>query len=209
MKIWIISDTHIDHRSMIRTCGRPENFSRTILRNWEKKVENKDLVIHLGDLAWGHNDEGLKKLLKMPGKKILVRGNHDPKSLEAYMDLGFAFACDEFVMNVEGVRMLFTHRPRIGHTFDINVHGHEHDVHRVSETGLFLPIALEVQGYEPIELTNDRMRLIRSWSDKYKQDGSRPSLNALRKFGPNPIPELRERDHIGRAGLDAKDNEEE
>lgn len=196
MKLWLISDTHIGHGSMIRSCGRPENFSRLILRNWEKKVENKDIVIHLGDIAWG--EDNLKKLLKMPGKKILVRGNHDPKSLEAYMDLGFSFACDKFMMHIEGVRMLFTHRPRIGHTFDINIHGHEHDVHSVSDAGLFLPIALEVQGYEPIELTHDRMRLIRSWSDEYKQDGSRPGLDALREFGPNPIPELRERDYIGR-----------
>ena len=198
MKIWLITDTHLNHRSMIRSCGRPENFSRLILNNWEKKVENKDIVIHLGDIAFGHEEDGLKKLLRMPGKKILVRGNHDPKSLEAYMDMGFTFACDEFVMIVEGVRMPFTHRPRIGHTFDINIHGHEHDVHRVSEEGLFLPIALEVHGYEPIELDHERMRLIRSWVDKYKQDGTIPSLDTYRKFGSDPIPELRERDYTGR-----------
>lgn len=198
MKIWLIADTHLGHRSLIRSCGRPENFSQLIGKNWEEAVDGKDLVLHLGDIAWGYNDDNLQKLLRLPGKKILIRGNHDEKTLESYMELGFTFACDEIMMTIEGVKILFTHIPRIGHSADINIHGHQHDLHRASDKGLYLPLALEVQGYAPLELTPERMSLIRSWSDKYKKDGSRPGLDALRRFGPDPIPKLRKQDRVGR-----------
>ena len=196
MKIWLITDTHIGHRNMINSCGRPENFSRLILKNWEKKVANTDKIIHLGDIAWG--DDNLKKVMRMPGHKILIRGNHDPKSLENYMEEGFDFACDELGMTIEGVKILFTHRPRVGHMADVNIHGHEHDVHRVSETEFLLPISLEVMGYEPIAMDHEFIRTLRSWSDKFKAYGTLPTLDEIRLLGPNPIPKLRERDFIGR-----------
>ena len=134
--IYIITDTHIGHANMVRLCGRPENFSELVLAAWEKRVKPEDTVIHLGDIAWG--DEHLARVMAMPGKKILVRGNHDPHSLEEYMDRGFALACNEFAMNLDGMKVLFTHRPRFGHTADINIHGHQHDLHREDMTRLYL-----------------------------------------------------------------------
>ena len=90
--LWTITDTHFDHHAMIKSCGRPENFDAIICRNWRERVKPQDTVIHLGDCAW--RPEGMKRLLGLPGKKILVRGNHDDKSLEKYMEVGWDFACD-------------------------------------------------------------------------------------------------------------------
>ena len=78
-------------------------------------MKPQDTVIHLGDCAW--RPEGMKRLLELPGKKILVRGNHDDKSLEKYMEMGWDFACDSIVMKLGGVVILFSHKPRdIGQT---------------------------------------------------------------------------------------------
>ena len=53
---------------------------------------------------------GLNKVsvddLQAKGKKILVRGNHDPHSLTEYMDMGFVLACSEFAMNLDGMKSL-------------------------------------------------------------------------------------------------------
>lgn len=98
--LWIITDTHFDHHAMIKSCGRPENFDSIICQNWQEKVKAQDTVIHLGDCAW--RPEGMKRLLGLPGKKILVRGNHDDKSPEKYMEMGWDFACDSIVMKLGG-----------------------------------------------------------------------------------------------------------
>lgn len=86
--LWIITDTHLNHHAMVKSCGRPENFDSIICQNWQEKVKAQDTVIHLGDCAW--RPEGMKRLLGLPGKKILVRGNHDDKSLEKYMEMGLS-----------------------------------------------------------------------------------------------------------------------
>lgn len=162
--IYLITDTHIGHKAMCSRCGRPENFSSLICRNWEKMVKGNDTVLHLGDVAWG--DENLKRILRLPGKKILVKGNHDMHSLEEYMDLGFSFACDSLTMTIAGISILFTHEPDYFHTADINIHGHFHDLHREDFSKLYLPLSLEHMGYKPIAMDIEFLGKLSSWVKK-------------------------------------------
>lgn len=159
--LWVITDTHFSHDAMLRNCGRPSNFTALICENWRKMVSPKDTVIHLGDCAW--RPEGMKRLLSLPGRKILVRGNHDDKSLEKYMAMGWDFACDSIVMKLSGVTVLFSHAPRWGHRSDINIHGHFHDLHREDFSRLYLPLSLESMGYMPISLDEDFLGRLSSW----------------------------------------------
>ena len=57
------------------------NHEEKIKRNWEEKVRKEDLVILPGDFSWAmylkDTDEDFKYLSKLPGKKILLKGNHD------------------------------------------------------------------------------------------------------------------------------------
>ena len=45
--LWIITDTHLGHYAMIKSCGRPENFDAIICWNWRERVKPQDTVIHL------------------------------------------------------------------------------------------------------------------------------------------------------------------
>ncbi len=164
--LWVITDTHFEHRAMIKNCGRPVNFTTLICEHWRHQISQKDTVIHLGDCAW--NEEGMQRLLKLPGKKILVRGNHDSKSLEKYMEMGWDFACDSIVMKLQGMTILFSHHPQWNHRADINIHGHFHDLHREDFSHLYLPLSIEAMGYEPIALDEAFLRTISSWVDKRK-----------------------------------------
>ena len=58
-----------------------KNHEEKIKKDWISKVKNDDTVLHLGDFSWAmHLNETLKDfeyLNSLPGKKILLRGNHD------------------------------------------------------------------------------------------------------------------------------------
>ena len=107
MTQWVITDTHFNHQAMQDYSGRPEDYTTRILRNWRESVVPGDVVIHLGDVILGQDDRLGELLVPLPGRKILVRGNHDQHPVCWYLEDGFAFVCDQFTQ--DGV--LFTHEP--------------------------------------------------------------------------------------------------
>ena len=61
-----------------------ENWSgheEKIKKDWLEKVDEDDLVILPGDFSWAtylkDTDEDFKYLNSLPGKKLLLKGNHD------------------------------------------------------------------------------------------------------------------------------------
>lgn len=130
MKFYLISDTHLKHQKVATYCRRPENFTELIDENVRRIVKPEDCLIHLGDVGIdkAEGPDGFMKYVRSwPGKKILVRGNHDQKSCGYYMEHGFDFACDMMVFR--GV--LLTHKPwleELPEGTHVNVHGHLHNV---------------------------------------------------------------------------------
>lgn len=134
MKLWVIADTHFNHENIKHYQCRPHDFNEVIIRNWNKAVAYDDVVIHLGDVILGRDQEqALPSIMAtLPGKKILCRGNHDPKPAEWYMARGFDFACDYYVYR----DLAFSHAPLTPLPFRslssspqpvrLNVHGHFH-----------------------------------------------------------------------------------
>ena len=127
MRIFLIADTHFFHEALIELCGRPTNFTDRIVKNWCNCIKEDDLIVHLGDVTLGY-DEDSARLVKetLPGRKILVKGNHDKKSKTWYMSHGFDFCCDEFTWKdilLSHKRLDLSGRPKI--TF--NIHGHFHN----------------------------------------------------------------------------------
>lgn len=191
--LWVITDTHFHHYGIIRSCQRPENFEDLVCENWSKMVAPDDRVLHLGDCAM--RPEGMERLLSLPGKKFLIRGNHDDKSDERYMEMGWDGVFESVIIKRYGIRILFSHKPRFGHRTDINIHGHYHDLHRVNFNRLFLPLSLESMGYRPIALDRDFMGVIDSWVKKERI----PKLWEIAALRQNHRP-LCERDIYGRKG---------
>ena len=148
-QIWLTTDTHFGHANMVKLCHRPEDFEKRIIDNWYQVVQPEDIVIHLGDVTWHVKDYLDNVVAKLPGKKILVRGNHDEKSLMYYMKHGFDLAVDSLSMKYRGLDILFTHEPKIFHEHDINIHGHLHNnTLELSEPySLYYLISLENNGY--------------------------------------------------------------
>lgn len=189
--IYLITDTHLGHRNMIKNCGRPERFTDIIFDNCRKIVKRDDLLIHLGDVAW--NEANLQRFLKLPGRKILVRGNHDKKSTPYYLDAGFTLVVDQMVMTLQGVHILFSHAPQYAHTADINIHGHQHDLHCEDVFHRYWPLALEHMGYQPLPLDDHIVGVLQSWVKR----GRNPSMKELFALHQNCLGMAGPRDYIG------------
>ena len=87
MKIWLTTDTHFNHANMVKYCGRPVDFDSKIWMGFMSKIGAEDCLIHLGDFTMGHYDENMAHLTAIvPGKKVLIIGNHDRKSAKWYME---------------------------------------------------------------------------------------------------------------------------
>jgi Predicted phosphoesterase or phosphohydrolase len=85
MATFFTADSHFGHQAIIDYCSRPfatvSEMNEAMFDLWASTVGPKDEVYHLGDVAF-RNVEGVVKRLKgLKGKKNLVPGNHDRKSL--------------------------------------------------------------------------------------------------------------------------------
>jgi calcineurin-like phosphoesterase family protein len=155
MRIFVISDTHFGHKALsAEYMSRPENFTRKTLENWNRLVNPDDLIIHLGDVALGGPKIWAETIPVLPGRKILVTGNHDKKNLSWYMANGFDFCCSSFNWYYFGLEIVFSHEPQLQGNFGLNIHGHLHlNRHQEYETDQrhFL-FSLESAGYQPVLL---------------------------------------------------------
>jgi len=110
-KVFVIGDTHFLHENIIKYTGRPENFNRLIVENWNSVVSEDDLVFHLGDFSAGI--KGRYELLAnignmLNGEKVLIRGNHDHFSEDRYInEFGFTSVFDYLAIR----DVLLTHYP--------------------------------------------------------------------------------------------------
>ncbi len=163
MKTYLISDTHFNHGNIATYCDRPGDFTEIIMRNWAATVKPEDLVIHLGDVVIGKRHEIGSVLDSLPGRKVLVRGNHDRQSSCGWwMAHGFVFACDSMVFRGQWL----THEPAISLPTNCtyNIHGHLHNIwHGFNPDGPGIPqetklhnswqrlFAIEYTKYLPVE----------------------------------------------------------
>lgn len=131
-----MADTHFGHTNLQKHCDRPENADELMIDNLKKiQWRDNDIFIHLGDVCWG-DDEKWNRMITdiIKARKILVRGNHDNKSLTWYHSNGWDFVTDRFDVKVYGSKIAFSHQPlKASYGFDINIHGHIHSNKRLDE----------------------------------------------------------------------------
>ncbi len=138
MKTFLITDTHFNHAKVIEYCDRPLDFEERILKNCLDMIKEDDTLIHLGDICIGNDKESHAKYIEpIKGTKILVRGNHDKRSDNWYLNHGWDFVCDSFTGTYFGKKVLFSHTPQIDKgDFDLNIHGHLHNkLYRIQYDG--------------------------------------------------------------------------
>ena len=84
MALYTIADLHLAcavDKPMDIFGGKWQNYMEKIQKHWTALVQPEDTVVIGGDLSWGINFEQSKAdfayLDRLPGKKIVLKGNHD------------------------------------------------------------------------------------------------------------------------------------
>ena len=150
-RIFVISDTHFNHRNIIRMTRRPhrtiKGMNWNIIQNWNETVRPQDSIFFLGDFAWSHIGSFISKL---NGRKTFIKGNHDRR---------LRHTRPSKIVVYKGIKFLLIHNPRTApRNFDgWIIHGHVHNAnlkrhpfidrvtHRVN-------VSVELIGYRPISL---------------------------------------------------------
>ena len=89
MKTWITSDLHWGHKNIMKFCpvtrarynDNLDYMNEQMIVEWNEKVAPEDLTYILGDVAFMSGYNASQVMRRLNGRKILVEGNHDRKTL--------------------------------------------------------------------------------------------------------------------------------
>jgi calcineurin-like phosphoesterase family protein len=157
--VFVVSDTHFDHKNIIKYCGRPfnsvEEMNETLVKNWNKEVKPEDLVLILGDVAYGRFSQGPSYWLnRLNGRKILIKANHD---------LGFISGCEAVIkygaiLEYADEKFLLVHQPDSIPSEGLwKIHGHTHNKNLdtyplVNHANKTMNVSVELIDYKPINI---------------------------------------------------------
>lgn len=159
--IFYTSDLHLLHERVIELCQRPfknlDDMHEAIISNWNSKVSNKDTVYILGDIAFARNLEQIELaynlINKLNGTKLLIRGNHDGKSIKntKFSSLFYDIKIyDDIIDN--GRRVILMHYPIEDwagrHRGSYHLHGHVHN-NNISNIERRYNCCMDVNDFEP------------------------------------------------------------
>jgi calcineurin-like phosphoesterase family protein len=132
VKVYLITDTHFYHDKMVEYCGRPVDHTEIIgkeLITVSNTLASYDVIFHLGDVCVGNDEEAHRRFIEpIKCKKWLIRGNHDSKSNNWYLQHGWDWVGEVFIDTYFGKKIVFSHTPyKIPDDCDLNIHGHFHN----------------------------------------------------------------------------------
>lgn len=136
MNIWFTSDFHLNHFNIIRYTNRPfktlEEMNNTIIKNFNERIKEDDLVFFLGDFIFksgtgrgeGEPDKAQKFRNQLKCKNIVfLEGNHDKKGKNSLKT-----PIQNIVIKYGGKRIFLVHNPEfVDVKYDFCICGHVHD----------------------------------------------------------------------------------
>lgn len=174
--IWFIGGTHFNHSKILQYCNRPfpniEIMNRTIIQNWNTKVQNTDTVFHLGDWGMTKSSEApdapkesylsIKKQLN--GDIIVIRGNHDNNN-------SCKTIIENMVIRIGGYKIFLVHDPKFynpHYSFIFTAHWH-------GKFGMFIKkgktiivdLSVELWNFSPVTI-NEILQLYSIWKKTTK-----------------------------------------
>ena len=92
-KLFLTADMHFGHTNILKYENRPfatiEDMDAAIIKNWNRVISKNDKVIVAGDVSFYNKEKTAEIIQQLHGKKILVKGNHDKRPNQWWVDCGF------------------------------------------------------------------------------------------------------------------------
>jgi calcineurin-like phosphoesterase family protein len=145
------SDTHFFHKELLKDRDfAPRDFPNieamhaTMIKNWNERITDRDMVYHLGDIALNFvrpekaaHQQVLDLLNQLNGHLVFIKGNHDSQSLFKFLDANnylvqgkpkFQFHSVGTIIKLNHRQLIMSHYPiMLGIVKQvINLHGHIH-----------------------------------------------------------------------------------
>ncbi len=84
MSLYVIGDLHLtfsDPKKTMSVFSGWTDYQERIERNWLDTIKDEDTVVLAGDISWGMSLQqslpDFQFIERMPGRKIILKGNHD------------------------------------------------------------------------------------------------------------------------------------
>ena len=174
--IFFASDHHFGHKNILtfkRDDGTPlrdfasvEAMDEHIVKCHNSAVGPRDKVYFLGDVCMSRKSKDLAILARLNGEKVLIKGNHDQCSAEAYLayfkDIRGSHQFDGLIMTHIPIH------PESLARWGLNVHGHLHyNVVRMSLAQIpdrrYFNVGMERINYTPISLEEVKKQVKVRW----------------------------------------------
>ena len=139
MTTWVTSDLHFGHKNIMSFCPQTRARFRNdvtymnsaMVEEWNAKVQPEDTVYILGDVAFMSGSDAGRMMNRLNGTKILIKGNHDRKTLmDSTFRNAFAEIHDYLDVVYDGHRIVMFHYPIAEwdqmHRGALHFHGHLH-----------------------------------------------------------------------------------
>lgn len=173
---YYISDLHLFCNSQVNNGGvnydgRPfkslDEMHECILRRWNEKVTNGDMVYILGDISMRGKNEALIALVaQLKGKKVLIKGNHDDLSDYRYKQLFYdTLDYKELADSFEGrtYKVVLSHYPILmwngQHSGTTLLYGHTHNS---AEDKFFQDVIAQMNQSEELKLRRENEKPFRA-----------------------------------------------
>ena len=92
-RVFVTADMHYGHTNIIKYESRPfnnaEDMDAALIKNWNKVVSKNDKVFVLGDVSFHNKEKTAEIVQQLHGRKFLVKGNHDQRNNQWFIDVGF------------------------------------------------------------------------------------------------------------------------
>ena len=172
-EIWVTADLHLGEDRfdiMQRPFSDAKSHNDYILREYNSCVGKDDLVYIVGDVCYQKAPQFLELLGDMPGRKILLRGNHDRVFTDEQLSPYFEQVVpegDSVHIDVEGISCSLNHYPSLADPERFNLVGHIHGAWKFQLNSI--NVGVDVHSFKPMNL-NKIPFYLKAISDYYDDD---------------------------------------
>jgi calcineurin-like phosphoesterase family protein len=165
MKTYITSDLHFGHTNIMNFCpatrARFRNdvayMNEAMVKEWNEIVEPEDLVYILGDVAFLPAQKAAEFMNRCNGRKILVQGNHDRKTLNDPVFRGCFEEIHYYLdINYNGTKVCMFNYPIAEwdqmHRGSVHFHGHLHGGESGLEKYRARDMGMDATGFIVVEM---------------------------------------------------------